>query len=342
MNIRMRVLLVLAIVGSAAVTACSGGKTAATSTPQPTSTAVPSAPTAAMTAVPTEPVGGVDVAWEKVIQPQADVLAQVNGVEIGKDTYLEKLRRQLYSVTAEYSLNWYDETTISYLPSFQDQVLQLLINEELARQLARAEGIVVDAAARQTELEGAKTSVLGSGQYNTWEDYLKATGSTQEEIEDDINQYLIYAGLIKTHGGPTEAEQVHAVHILVDTEDKGKEVLSKLTAGTAFADLAKEYSTDTGSATQGGDVGWFPRGAMVPEFEEAAFSLGIGETSGLVQTEYGYHIIKVLEKAVRPLDAQFLEQSQQTALQAWFAAQLEAASVQTLVTFATPAPSPTP
>ncbi len=342
MNIRMRVLLALAIVGSVSVTACSGGKTVATLTPQPTSTSVPSAPTAAMTMVPTEPVGGVDVAWEKVIQPQADVLARVNGVEIVKDTYLKKLRRQLYGVTADYSLNWYDEETVSYLPSFQDEVLQLLINEELARQLARAEGIVVDAAARQAELEKAKTSVLGSGQYNTWEDYLKAYGSTQEEIDDDIDQYLIYQGLTKTHGGPTEAEQVHAAHILVDTEDKGKEVLSKLAAGTAFADLAKEYSTDTGSAPQGGDLGWFPRGAMVAEFEEAAFSLGIGETSGLVQSEFGYHIIRVLEKAVRPLDAQFLQQSQQTALQAWFAAQLEAASVETLVTFASPMPTTTP
>ena len=287
MNLRMRDLLALAIAGTVAFTACSGGKTAATSTPQPTSTAVPSAPTAAMTAAPTEPVGGVDVAWEKVIQPQADVLARVNGVNIGKDTYLKKLRRQLYGVTADYSLNWYDEETISYLPSFQDEVLQLLINEELARQLARAEGIVVDAAARQAELEKAKASVLESGQYSTWEDYLKANGSTQEEIEEDINQYLIYQGLTKAHGGPTEAEQVHAVHILVDTEDKGKEVLGKLAAGAAFADLAKEYSTDTGSATQGGDLGWFARGAMVPEFEQVAFSLGIGETSGLVQSEYG-------------------------------------------------------
>jgi parvulin-like peptidyl-prolyl isomerase len=342
MNIRMRLLLALATVGTVAVTACSGGKTTATSTPQPTSTTVPSGPTEATTAVPAEPVGGVDVAWEKVIQPQADVLAQVNGVGIGKDAYLKKLRRQLYSVTADYSLNWYDEETVSYLPSFQDQVLQLLVNEELARQLAGAEGIVVDAAARQAELEKAKTSALESGQYSTWEDFLKAYGSTQEEIEEDINQYLIYQGLIKTHGGPTEAEQVHAVHILVDTEDKGKEVLSKLAAGTAFADLAKEYSTDTGSGAQGGDLGWFPRGAMVPEFEEAAFSLGIGETSGLVQSQYGYHVIRVLEKSVRPLDAQFLQESQQTALQAWFSAQLEAASVQTLVTFAAPTPSPTP
>lgn len=340
MNIRKRVLLALAIVTSLAVTACSGGKTAAP-TSEPTSTAVTSAPLTVATAVPTGSAGGVDVAWENVIQPQVAVLATVNGVEIGKDAYLKELRRQLYNVTIDYGLDWYDEETVSYLPEFQDEVLQLAINEELARQLAGVEGIVVDAAAHQAELERAKTSVLDSGQYDSWEDYLAEYGSTQEDIDNDIDQYLIYQALLKAHGGPIEAEQVHALHILVDTEDRGKEVLSKLADGAAFADLAKEYSIDTGSATQGGDLGWFARGVMVAEFEEAAFSLGVGETSGLVQTDYGYHIIHVLEKAVRPLDVEALQANQENALQTWFAAQLEAASVQILVTFASPTPTTT-
>jgi peptidyl-prolyl cis-trans isomerase SurA len=74
---------------------------------------------------------------------------------------------------------------------------------------------------------------------------------------------------------------------------RADELLEELRAGADFAELAREHSQDPGSADQGGDLGWFRRGDMVREFEDAAFSLFDGQTSGLVRTEYGYHIIKV-------------------------------------------------
>ncbi|BEP27897.1 peptidylprolyl isomerase [Helicovermis profundi] len=87
--------------------------------------------------------------------------------------------------------------------------------------------------------------------------------------------------------------QVEAAHILVDTEETAKEVMTKLKAGEDFAALAKEYSKDPGSAEKGGELGYFPRGVMVPEFENVAFSTPVGETSDIVKSKFGYHIIKV-------------------------------------------------
>jgi hypothetical protein len=78
-------------------------------------------------------------------------------------------------------------------------------------------------------------------------------------------------------------------------EDKAKEVLSKLKAGEDFVKLAAEYSADPSNAQNGGDLGWFGKGVMVPEFEAAAFALKAGDTSDIVKTQFGFHIIKVDE-----------------------------------------------
>ncbi|MCM3712631.1 peptidylprolyl isomerase [Halalkalibacter oceani] len=88
------------------------------------------------------------------------------------------------------------------------------------------------------------------------------------------------------------SEQVEASHILVEDEATAQEVLDKLEAGEDFAALAEEYSID-GSAANGGELGYFGKGRMVAPFEEAAFSLEVGEISEPVESDYGFHIIKV-------------------------------------------------
>lgn len=92
-------------------------------------------------------------------------------------------------------------------------------------------------------------------------------------------------------------EQVRASHILVKTEKEAQDILAQLKGGANFEDLAKKYSTDA-TAAKGGDLGWFSKGAMVPEFDKVVFGLKEGQLSGIVKTQFGFHIIKVT--GVRP------------------------------------------
>jgi len=97
----------------------------------------------------------------------------------------------------------------------------------------------------------------------------------------------------------TNEEEVHARHILVPTEDEAKAILAQLKAGADFATLAKEKSKDPGGA-DGGDLGYFTKEQMVPEFAAVAFKLDKGQVSDPVKTQFGWHIIKVEDKRTKP------------------------------------------
>lgn len=93
-----------------------------------------------------------------------------------------------------------------------------------------------------------------------------------------------------------QQEEIHARHILVDNEEEAKEIIKALDDGGDFTELAKEHSTGP-SGPNGGDLGYFGKGQMVPEFEEAAFALQPGEhTEEPVQTQFGYHVIEVEDR----------------------------------------------
>jgi len=116
---------------------------------------------------------------------------------------------------------------------------------------------------------------------------------------------------------PHTAEQAHARHILVETEEEAKDVIARLEAGEDFADLAAELSQDSGSAANGGDLGFVPRGRFVPEFDEVVFSLPVGQVSDPVQTQFGWHIIEVLEREERELSPSDYYYAQQQGWQDW-------------------------
>ena len=131
----------------------------------------------------------------------------------------------------------------------------------------------------------------------------------QDKVEASVNvtdQQLrnAYSSALDNFRMP---ERVHVRHILISTENKSDadkktlkskadDVLKQVKSGGDFAELAKKYSDDKASAEKGGDLDWVVKGQMVPEFESAAFSLKPGETSGIVTSQFGYHIVQVLGK----------------------------------------------
>ena len=114
-----------------------------------------------------------------------------------------------------------------------------------------------------------------------------------------------------------EAEMVSARHILVEDEETAKEIIEKLKDGEDWAALASEHSLDTANKDNSGDLGWFGRGEMVAEFEEAAFALEPGQISEPVKTNFGYHIIASDGKEVRPLSGSALQNAQNAAYDEW-------------------------
>ena len=144
----------------------------------------------------------------------------------------------------------------------------------------------------------------------TPEDFETEASVSEEEVLDFTNTYKADRF--------TEEKQVQARHILfsiadsasderkADTRSTAQMILERARAGEDFAALAKEYSQDTGTASNGGDLGFFGRGRMVKPFEEAAFGMDVGQVSDLVETTFGFHIIKV--EAIQPEHIRPLEE----------------------------------
>ena len=169
----------------------------------------------------------------------------------------------------------------AYNKQYNDILQRYNLTEDQLASILQAQGQTLegfkaqlrDSAARQLRNEKLREKVVG--QIDPTDDELQAY------FEKNIAKY-------------DQPEQIRASHILVKDEETAKEVLEKLKSGADFAELAKEYSQDPGTKDKGGDLGWFSRGRMVKEFEDAAFALkNVGDISDIVKTSYGYHIIKL-------------------------------------------------
>jgi foldase protein PrsA len=347
---KFKYLLVLALIALLAV-AC--GPQMATPTPQEgtgdtaevTASATVEAPTPAaveeatpsagqpITATsPITPTGGVDVALAAVDAVDG-ALATINGQEITWADYEPELRQALYGITQQYGVDWNQPENIALLGTVQDQVLQTVVDRTILRQMAAKEGIEVSQADVQARVEAETATILGSGQFSSWEQFMEQTGLSDEYFARLVEDAELVERVSEAVAPDREVEQVHARHILVVDEETGKEVLARLNDGEDWAALAQEYSQDTSNKDNAGDLDWFPRGMMVPEFEEVAFSLEPDETSDLVQTDFGYHIIQVLEKGMQEVDEQTYSMMKQQAFQEWLDEQKTATETTIIVAF---------
>ncbi|UCE80208.1 MAG: peptidylprolyl isomerase [Nitrospiraceae bacterium] len=163
-----------------------------------------------------------------------------------------------------------------------------MVKKELLYQEAIKKGLEKDAE-YQKRLEEFKKLTLISALFE--QEVLEKSTVSDQEIRD----------FFESHQAEFSApHEIKASHILVKTEEEAKQVLQRLKEGERFSEVAKAVSIDTASAVKGGDLGYFSRGQMVPEFEDAAFHLNTGEVSDPVKTPFGYHIIKVLDVKTGP------------------------------------------
>lgn len=142
---------------------------------------------------------------------------------------------------------------------------------------------------------------------------------------------------------PAVQPQVRAAHILVANEEAAKQVREELDKGGDFAALARQRSTDPSNKDKGGDLDWFPRGIMAAEFEKAAFELPVNTISQPVKTQFGWHVIQILDKSeTRPVTPALLNQVRETAFDTWIKAQRANSAVTASIPLPTFSPSPTP
>jgi peptidyl-prolyl cis-trans isomerase C len=194
------------------------------------------------------------------------VVAKVNQVDVTYDDF--RIRLQLL-----------EQERGPVPPERYGEILRALVREEVLYQAAVAQHLDEEAIVKQ-RAEVARRQVI-------IEELLrrKVEASAQVSDEEARKAYEQNQSLFSS-------ETVGVSHIMVKTESDAEAVQGELRAGKTFADVAKEKSQDQGSAEKGGDLGTVGRGQTEPEFEAAAFALKEGELSGIVKTQYGYHILK--------------------------------------------------
>jgi len=212
---------------------------------------------------------------------QNDVLALVNGIEIKESDLKEAINR--FPQDKREQLNTAEG---------KKYLLNEMVFFELAYSYAKDENLEEDEEYLKM-LEYAKRDILTQTAISK---VMNQVNVTDKEVQD---YYEANKDMYK------QPEKVNAKHILVDSEEKAKEISKEISEGMSFEKAAQKYSTCP-SKHEGGNLGEFARGQMVPEFEKAAFSLDIGVVSEPVKTEFGYHLIKVEEK-IEPFIASYDE-----------------------------------
>lgn len=314
-------LLVLLLVGCSdnedreRVSTPSGVGTVVVSTVEPTGeppTAVPTVPPPTATPLPTP-------------TPPAPLAALVNGQYVFLADYERQIAQYEQSLQ-EVNVDLESEEGQARLAQAQEDVLQSLIDGVLIDQAASGLGVTLG----QEELEAqvAADIEVGGGQA-AFDEWLLATGLTREDYERMLRQSMLAQRVwdVLTADVPQVAEQVHARHIVVGSEEEAEQILAQLKEGADFVALAREQSLDLATKDNGGDLGWFPRGFMAPELEQAAFALQPGGISESIALAGNYHVVQVVEREVdRPLSPEMVVHLKEDKFNRWLE-ELRAAAV---------------
>lgn len=253
-------------------------------------------------------------------------VAIVNGQNITLDNYQKLLYLNKSSMESYYGSDIWSkkmEDGKTYSDTLKEMVLQTMIGSEVIYQQAEKDKVIPTDKQVQDQINSFNESTKNNSEY---QEQLKKMGINEDFLKFQFTRDLANTNLQKKFEEDTKisetemkkyyednkksfyTDSVTASHILLKTQDsegkelsaekkkeakkKAQEALAKVKSGEDFAKVAKKYSQDS-SASNGGELGTFGRGQMVSEFEKAAFNMKKGEISDIVETEYGYHIIKV-------------------------------------------------
>ncbi len=269
--------------------------------------------------------GAVEVA------PNEKLAAKVNGQPIPLALYERVAKQKQDTLVAGGAVDPKTQQGQDALKAERQQALGELIDDVLIEQAAKAENVAVTAQDVNSRIQQQIDEAGGRDKFDA---YLKTIQTSLDDYCVQIRAWAFGEVMLNrvTAALPTKVEQVHAAHILLDKQADADKVLAELKAGKDFAALAKQYSKDTLTSDNGGDLGWFPKGIRDQAFEAAAFQLKPGQISSVVATPFGFEIIKLIEHdPARELSPDYLQALKQQAFYAWLDAQRNKAKIEQIV-----------
>lgn len=256
--------------------------------------------------------------------------AKVNGIPIPLALY----NRQADQAQAALVAQGVDPNTAEgkdAVKAVREESLGSLIDNVLIEQAARAQGVKLADSEIDARL---KSFVSDAGGLDKFNQYLTQNQLTLQDLCLTIRSSALGELMIErvTATLPTKVEQVRVAHILLNTREDADKALAQLKGGADFAAVAKQLSQDEATKDNGGELGWIPHDVMAPEFDQAAFALQPGQISGVVQSQLGFHIIKVLERdPAHPLTPELLQNQRQAAFLTWLQEQRDKAKIEKMV-----------
>lgn len=246
------------------------------------------------------------------MQRGTSAAATINGEVI----YRSELDREVSAIARQYGIDLASEQGRAQRGEIVRIVLDQMIDQRLILQEARRQDALAADAQVDKAIDDIKANFPSETEFqfaldqrgltlNDLRERLRTT-LTVQNLQAKVSTAAVTEAEIRTYFQEHRAEydrpeQVRLRHILVEREAEARLALARLRRGEKFEDLAKQLSKDPGSKDQGGDLGFVARGQLVPEFEQAAFALRPGQISAPVKTQFGYHIIQLLErKAAQP------------------------------------------